>query len=229
MPKQLALPFELAPSYGRDDFLVGKPNEAAFAYLARWPRWLSPAAVLSGPEGAGKSHLAAIFAAQAEARVLRADHLDFADVPYLAQAKALVLEDSDRFPPDERALFHLLNLARETGVFVVLTARQPPDHWNLATPDLLSRLRAQPLLTLAEPDDALLDALLVKLFADRQIGIRPNLMRYILARAPRSYAAISALVAAIDRETLVSKTAPTRTLLARLLGDVEPDEDEDGL
>lgn len=227
MPGQLALPFEMVPSYGRDDFLVGRPNEAAFAYIERWPRWLSPAAVLTGPEGAGKSHLAAIFAAEAQARVLRADHLDFAAVPHLARARALVLEDADRFPPDERALFHLLNLARETGVFVVLTARHKPDFWMLETPDLLSRLRAQPLLTLAEPDDALLDALLVKLFADRQISIRPNQMRYILARAPRSYAAISALVAAIDRETLISKTAPNRALLARLLGDVEPDDDED--
>ncbi len=223
---QLLLPFESAPSYGREDFLVGRPNEAAFAYIERHPRWLAPAAVLTGPEGSGKSHLAAIFAQKANAATLRADHLAFDAVPMLAQSGALVLEDADRFPPDERALFHLLNLARETGLFLVITARLAPENWGIVTPDLLSRLRAQPRLTLDEPDEGLLGALFVKLFADRQIAIEATVVSYAMTRIERSYRAVLGLVAALDRLSLARKRPITRALVAECLGDT-PDEVED--
>lgn len=224
---QLPLPLDAVPRFGIEDFLTGRPNEAAFAYIARWPRWLAPAAVLSGPEGSGKSHLAAIFAAQAEAAIIRADHLRHGDVPELARRKALVLEDCDRFPPDEVALFHLLNLARETGQFIVMTARKPPDFWGIRTPDLLSRLRLQPLLELHEPDDALLGALFVKHFADRQIAVEATVVAYAMARIERSYAAVGALVAALDTASLIRKKPVTRALVAEILGD-EADPGEDG-
>jgi chromosomal replication initiation ATPase DnaA len=222
---QLPLPLGSAPRFGREDFLVGKPNEAAFAHIERWPRWLAPAAILAGPEGSGKSHLAAIFALASGANQLRADHLDVDEVPVLARGQALVLEDCDRFPPDEVALFHLLNLARETGLFIVMTARQPPDAWGIRTPDLLSRLRLQPLLRLDEPDDALLGALFVKHFADRQISVEASVVSYAMARIERSYAAVQSLVARLDRESLVRKKPVTRALVADALGEVrEPDE-----
>ncbi|MCA3597934.1 MAG: hypothetical protein IOC64_07460 [Methylobacterium sp.] len=224
---QLPLPFESAPSYGREDFLVGKPNASAFAYIERHPRWLAPAAVLTGPEGSGKSHLAAIFAREAGAATLRADHLAFEAVPMLAQSGALVLEDADRFPPDERALFHLLNLARETGLLFVITARAAPENWGIATPDLLSRLRAQPRLALEEPDEAMLGALFVKLFADRQIDIEAPVVCYAMARIERSYRAVLGLVAALDQLSLARKRPITRALVAECLGDAPGDEDDD--
>lgn len=223
---QLPLPLGATPRYGREDFLVGKPNEAAFAYVERWPRWLAPAAIVSGPEGSGKSHLAAIFARMSDARTLRADHLIMDEVPEVAQSPALVLEDCDRFPPDEVALFHLLNLARETGHFVVMTARVPPDRWGIRTPDLLSRLRLAPLLQLAEPDDALLGALFVKHFSDLQLSVDASVVTYAMARIERSYAAVQALVAALDRESLVRKKPVTRALVAEILGERIPDEEE---
>lgn len=223
---QLPLPLGATPRYGREDFLVGKPNEAAFAYVERWPRWLAPAAIVSGPEGSGKSHLAAIFARMSDARTLRADHLILDEVPEVAQSPALVLEDCDRFPPDEVALFHLLNLARETGHFVVMTARVPPDRWGIRTPDLLSRLRLAPLLQLAEPDDALLGALFVKHFSDLQLSVDASVVTYAMARIERSYAAVQALVAALDRESLVRKKPVTRALVAEILGERIPDEEE---
>lgn len=224
---QLPLPLGATPRYGREDFLVGRPNEAAFAYIERWPRWLAPAAILAGPEGSGKSHLAAIFAQGSDARILRADHLDRDEVPDLAAGTALVLEDCDRFPPDEVALFHLLNLARETGHFLVMTARKPPDLWGIRTPDLLSRLRLAPLLQLSEPDDALLGALFVKHFADLQLAVDASVVTYAMARIERSYAAVQALVAALDRESLVRKKPVTRAMVAELLGD-QPVEEGDG-
>lgn len=222
---QLLLPFDLVPSYGREDFLVGKPNEAAFDYIARYPRWLAPAALIIGPEGSGKSHLAAIFAAESGAQTIRGDHLVFDEVPQHAKSGALVIEDADRFPPDERALFHLINLARETGLFLVITARRPPEEWNLATPDLLSRLRAQPRLSLGEPDETMLGALFVKLFADRQVAVEANVVAYAMARIGRSYRSVLALVAALDRLSLARKRPITRALVAEALGEV-PEDDE---
>jgi chromosomal replication initiation ATPase DnaA len=223
---QLPLPLSAAPRYGREDFLPGPANAAALAHIERWPRWLAPAAILVGPEGSGKSHLAAIFAALAGGTTLRGDHLGPGNVPELAARPALVIEDCDRFPPDENALFHLINLARERGFFIVLTARTPPDRWGILTPDLISRLRAQPLLELAEPDDALLGALIVKHFADRQIAIEANVVTYAMARIERSYAAVQALVAALDRQSLVLKRPVTRALVAGILEEGGAGRDE---
>ena len=224
---QLPLPLGSAPRYGREDFLVGRTNEAALAYIERWPRWLAPAVLIVGPEGSGKSHLAAIFAAASGARLLRGDHLRRAEVPLQNLERALAIEDADRFPPEEAALFHLLNLARETGFFVAITARTGPENWGIATPDLLSRLRLQPRLDLGEPDEALLGALFVKLFADRQVKVEPGVVAYALARAERSCAAIQALVAELDRRSLIQKRPITRGLVAETLGDATgSDSDE---
>lgn len=224
---QLPLPLASAPRYGREDFLVGRANEAAFAHIERWPRWLAPAAVLIGPEGSGKSHLAAIFSAVALATTLRADHLTEQRLTEFVQAPALVLEDCDRFAPDEIALFHLLNLARERGIFIVMTARVAPDLWGVRTPDLLSRLRLQPLLTLSEPDDALLGALFVKLFADLQLSVEANVVTYAMARIERSYSAVQALVGALDRQSLILKRPVTRALVAEVLGSIGPLDEMD--
>ena len=221
---QLPLPLGGTPRYGREDFLVGKANEAAFAYITRWPRWLSPAAIIAGPEGSGKSHLTAIFALESGAQSLRGDHLRDEDVPHLAHLKALVLEDCDRFPPPETPLFHLLNLARETGLFIVMSARVQPDGWKITIPDLLSRLRAQPLLTLNEPDDGMLGALFIKLFADRQLNIEANVLSYAMARVERSYAGVNRLVDLLDQHSLIRKKPITRALVAECLGLTEADD-----
>ena len=215
---QFLLPLPAAPRFGREDFLVGPANEAAFAHIERWPRWLSPAAVIVGPKGSGKTHLATIFLQESGARLLRADHLTPADVPHIAHLRALVLEDADRFPTNEVALFHLLNLARETGLSLILTARVPPDQWGIQTPDLLSRLRAQPLLPLSEPEDSLLAGLFVKHFADRQIHVEAHVVSYALARIERSYAAVQALVAALDHQSLLRKKPVSRAMVAEILG-----------
>ncbi len=216
--QQLALPFTHLPHYGREDFWVGPANAAALAYLERWPQWLAAGAVLVGPEGSGKTHLAALFARHSGALVMRADHLGEVDLLPLRAGQALALEDADRFPVKEQVFFHALNLARERGFSLLITARTPPDQWGVALPDLHSRLRAQPLLTLAAPDEALLANVLVKHFADRQIKIAPNLVAYILARMERSYGAVRDLVCAIDAQAMAQHRKITRAMLAELLG-----------
>jgi len=222
---QFVLPLDSAPSYGREDFLVGKSNERAFDHIARWPHWLAPAALLIGPEGSGKTHLAAIFATQSHARMIRGDHLTLANVPEIARNRAVVLEDCDRFPPDEVALFHLFNLARETGLFLLLTARLPQGDWGVVLPDLASRLRLQPGFALLEPDDSLLAALFVKHIADRQIHVDQGVVAYALARIERSYRAVHELVATVDKLSLARKRPVTRALVAEALG--RPAEDSD--
>lgn len=209
---QLALDLAGAPSYGAEDFLVGSSNEDAYALIESWPEWPDPALVLTGPEGSGKTHLAAIWAARSHAwRVDMAD-ITAQRVPELASGGALVIEDCDRGRIDEAALFHLLNLIRARAGSLVLTARTAPDAWGLVTPDLLSRLRLAPLVNIGPPDDALLRAVLVKLFLDRQLIVDTAVLEAVALRIPRSFAHAAAVVHAIDRASLERGKRVTRLL-----------------
>jgi len=154
-PRQLVLALDHAVSYARDDFLSGPSNAAALALTERWPDWPNRVMVLIGPEGAGKSHLAAIWAETAGARVLAANLLSEETLPTALATGALVLEDLEADGLDERALFHLLNLAREEGAFVLITARAHPASFRVTIRDLGSRLRALPSVGLSAPDDEL--------------------------------------------------------------------------
>jgi chromosomal replication initiation ATPase DnaA len=216
-PRQLTLDLEHAESFARDDFLGGPSNAAALTLIDGWPDWPNRIVLLAGPEGAGKSHLAAIWAAQAGARCIAARTLSEDDVPAALATGALVVEDAVESGFDETAMFHLLNLAREEGAFVLLTARTAPAMWQLQTPDLASRLKALPVVALAPPDDALLRAVLVKLFADRQLAVDEQLIGYVATRIGRSFAEAQAAVAALDREAMRLKRPLTRALAAEVL------------
>jgi chromosomal replication initiation ATPase DnaA len=216
-PRQLTLDLDHAESYARDDFLGGPSNAAALTLIDSWPDWPNPAVVLIGPEGSGKSHLASIWAAQAGARCVAARALRDADVPAALATGGLVVEDAAEADFDETAMFHLLNLAREEGAFVLLTARTAPATWVTQTPDLASRLKALPVVALAPPDDALLRAVLVKLFADRQLAVDEPLVGYVATRIDRSFAGAQAAVATLDREAMRRKRPLTRALAAEIL------------
>ena len=177
--------------------------------------------MLVGPSGAGKSHLAAIWARQANPRVIDLASLTHDALSEIAGAQALLIEDADRGGADEAALFHLINVARERGVDALITARAPPDAWGLKTADLLSRLRLAPIVELGAPDLELTQAVLVKLFNDRQLVVEPALIGYVALRIERSLDAARALVAALDREALARGGPVTRTMAARLLRDEE--------
>jgi chromosomal replication initiation ATPase DnaA len=226
IPRQLALALTHAESFERDDFLIGPPNAAAFALIEQWPDWPTRVMVLAGPEGAGKSHLAAIWAQIAGARFAAARALDVAAVPSALATGALVVEDVAELL-EERALFHLLNLAQEDSAYVLITGRTSPVSWNIQLRDLASRLKALPVVTLASPDDVLLRAVLVKLFADRQLAIDENLITYLATRIERSFAAARAVVDQLDREALRQKRPVTRALAAELLREVSLTEVSD--
>ena len=154
-PRQLALALPHAESHTRDNFLEGPANAAGVALVERWPDWPNRIMLLEGPEGSGKSHLAAIWAEQAGARSTSAHALTADAVPGALATGALVIEDLKPAEFDERALFHLLNLAREEEAFVLITARLPPAALQIELRDLRSRLRAVPAVSLSMAPKAL--------------------------------------------------------------------------
>jgi chromosomal replication initiation ATPase DnaA len=217
LPRQLSLALGHRESFDRADFLSGRGNEAALALIDRWTEWPSRAIALIGPEGSGKSHLAAIWAKAAGGRVIASSAIDATSVPQALSSGALAIEDADRSEFDEAALFHLLNLAREQSAYVLVTARQTPASWPTRLPDLASRLRALPVVTLDPPDDALLAAVLIKMFADRQLAVDERLIEFLAHRIERSFAAAQAAVAELDREAMRLKRPVNRALAAEIL------------
>lgn len=215
-PRQLALALPHTESFAREDFLPGPGNEAALALIDRWPDWPARAAVLAGPEGSGKSHLGAIWAQTAGARILAARGLEEADLPQALATDALLLEDLAPGEVDERALFHLLNLVREHQAFLLITSRTMPVNLPVRIADLGSRLRALPTVAMAPPDDALLRSLLVKLAADRQLTLSEDVVAFLMARIERSFAGARAAIARLDEEAMRLKRPVSRALAAEL-------------
>jgi chromosomal replication initiation ATPase DnaA len=226
-PKQLAFDLPLDPRFGAEDFLVSPSNEQAYGLIEGWPDWPDTILLLVGPRGSGKSHLASIWATNARAWTIDASGITQDKVPHLVSNGALAIEDMDRGERDEAALFHLLNLAREKKASLLITAETPPDRWGLRTPDLLSRLRLAPSVSLDAPDDALLKAVLVKLFVDRQLVVDTSVVDYIALRIERSLAKASELVALLDKEALSRGRRVSRAIAAEILGAAqEMDESE---
>lgn len=215
-PRQLALALDHSVSFAREDFLSGPSNIAAFTLIERWPDWPDRIVALVGPEGSGKSHLAAIWAESVGARVLSARLLSVADVPSALATGALVVEDLEASDLDEQALFHLINLAREEGAHVLFTGRSAVAGFPVTIRDLASRLRAVPAVTLTPPDDALLRSLLVKLAADRQLALDEPLINYLVNRIERSFAAARAAVQKLDDEAMRQQRPVTRALAIEL-------------
>ncbi|ANY80798.1 hypothetical protein BB934_23325 [Microvirga ossetica] len=226
-PKQLTFDLPLDPRFGAEDFLVSPSNEQAYGLIESWPDWLDTILLLVGPRGSGKSHLASIWATNAHAWTIDATQITQDKVPHLVSNGALAIEDMDRGERDEAALFHLLNLAREKRAFLLITSETPPDRWSLRTPDLLSRLRLAPSVALEAPDDALLKAVLVKLFVDRQLVVDTSVVDYIALRIERSLAKASELVALLDREALSRGRRVSRAIAAEILGAAQETEENE--
>jgi chromosomal replication initiation ATPase DnaA len=215
----LAFSLPHAESLSRDNFLEGPANEAGLALIDSWPEWPNRIMWLAGPEGSGKSHLATIWAEEAGARSTTANALTPSAVPGALATGALVVEDLKAGEIDERALFHLMNLAREDGAYVLFTGREAPASLPVDLLDLRSRLRAVPVVTLLPPDDQLFRGLIVKFCADRQLSVDESVVSYLATRLERSSAAARRAVELLDSEALRLGRPVTRTLAAELLRD----------
>ncbi|MCW6510830.1 HdaA/DnaA family protein [Lichenifustis flavocetrariae] len=217
--RQLALDLPLPSRLGMEDFLVAPANQVAFETIERWPQWPGNVLVLVGPEGSGKSHLAAIWAERAAAFRMQGGDLETASLDRLEGHG--MIDDADQIGPHEARLFHVLNILRENGRFGLLTARSAPDSWGVRTPDLLSRLRLAPMLRLLPPDEALVSAVLIKLLADRQLTVDTSVVDFLCRRMERSIATARRIVAALDAASLASGRRVTRATAAEVLASLE--------
>jgi chromosomal replication initiation ATPase DnaA len=214
-PGQLVLDLAHRPALGAEDFLISGSNQAAADIVDRWPDWPHACVVVVAPQGAGKTHLANVWRLKSAAMRLEAAALAEADVARVQGA--VLVEDLHAGIGEERVLFHLLNLVREHKLTMLLTSRRAPGELELGLPDLRSRLRALPLVTIAAPDAALLKAVLVKHFADRQLPVEPHVISYIALHMEQSMQAAAAVVAEIDRQALAAHRKVTRALAAEIL------------
>ncbi|WP_095590347.1 HdaA/DnaA family protein [Actibacterium ureilyticum] len=220
MPRQLVLDLPVRAATGRSDFFVSPSNALAVAQIDAWRDWPQRKLLLIGPGASGKTHLCHVWAAAAGAVVVPADSLTTDAIPALAAHGAVAVEDADRIagdPAAETALFHLHNLTLAEGGALMMTARALPNAWPLGLPDLASRVQATPIATLQPPDDALLAAVLVKLFTDRQLQVQPKLVQYLLKRMDRSFAAAQSIVADLDRVSLASGRKISEKLASEIL------------
>ena len=211
-PRQLTFRWSHSPSFAREDFLSAPSNRDALAAVELWPNWAGRMLMLVGPEGAGKSHLGAIWARAADAIILSGEGLDERSIQACARADAVLIEDADCAKRAEALFFHLINTALQNNAWLLLTGRTAPDGWGLNTPDLLSRLRLAPVARLDSPDIELTEAVLFKLFSDRQLQVDPRVISYIALRIERSLGAARALVDTLDNEALTQGRRITRTM-----------------
>ena len=220
---QLPLDLGFRPALGRADFLIAPCNAAAVAWIDRWPDWPAPALALWGPAGSGKTHLLEVWRERSQAVAIAAHALTSAALPQLlGAARAAAIDDAQS--AEEEALLHLYNVLAERQGHVLLAAREPPARWAIRLADLRSRLLAAPAISVEAPDDALLGAVLVKLFADRQLRISEDLIAYVLPRIERSFAAAQMIVGALDKAALAGQRAVTVRLARDILNrDRSPD------
>ncbi|HEY6518272.1 MAG TPA: DnaA/Hda family protein [Roseiarcus sp.] len=219
-PRQLTFRWPHSPSFAREDFLPAPSNLDALTAIELWPNWAGRMLMLVGPEGAGKSHLAAIWARTAGAIGLVGDGLDEQSVVACAGGRSVLIEDADQAMGAEAMLFHLINAALQYDAWVLLTSRTAPDTWELNTPDLLSRLRLAPIVRLAAPDIELTEAVLFKLFSDRQLQVEPHVIAFIALRIERSLGAARELVAMLDNEALTQGRRITRMMASDALREI---------
>lgn len=217
MREQLVFDLPHRSALGAEDFLVSDCNLSAVRLIDAWPDWPHHIQLLTGPASSGKTHLVRVWQARSGAEAVSFDRLDLGEIGRLEAGAALVLEDADRAPVPENALFHLINLVTERRLFLLLTARMAPMRWGIALPDLLSRLNGIASVRIGAPDERLLKAVILKHFADRQLDVDPKVLDFLALHVERSLDAAARAVEAVDRAALATGRKISRQLVAEAL------------
>jgi chromosomal replication initiation ATPase DnaA len=213
---QFVLDLGHRPALGRENFLIAPCNEAAVAWIDRWPDWPGPALALAGPAGCGKTHLAYVWRARSDAALLTRADIKDDPAAVMDGASCAVIEDADDEGDDE-ALFHLFNHVAGQGGSLLFCARSAPARWPVGLTDLKTRLRAVPVAEIGLPDDALLQAVLVKHFTDRQVRVGEGVLRYLVPRMERSFAAAAALAETLDKASLAEGKTVTVPIAKKVM------------
>lgn len=225
MTEQLVFDLAHREGHGAGDFFLAACNRDAAGWLDRWPDWPAPALTIHGPAGSGKTHMAEVWRARSGARVVRS--ADIAAQPLAAFDDGGKCWVVDNVVPgfEETPFLHFYNTVAERGGHLLITSRSAPSRWSLALPDLRSRLTAAPAVAVGRPDDTLLATVLVKLFDDRQLPVGPDVLTYLLARMERSFPAMNALVAALDRLALAEQKPVTVPMARNILTKLSEQKD----
>ena len=213
--KQIVLDFSPQKQYGRQDFMVSKCNFQALKAVELWPKWPFFALLIFGPSGCGKTHLAHIFADHVRLAAnkvfpvgfIQACDIKTSKVEKLHKNNPCLVVENVSAKIDEEAMFHLFNIYQNEGGYILMTSHFPFARINFKLPDLKSRLNMVPRIPISEPDDDMLEALIVKLFSDRQIIITTDVLSYIVQNMERSFTYAQKLVSAADAISLSYKRA----------------------
>ena len=223
--RQLPLDFTNRCDLGREDFMVSDCNREAFNLVDSWPHWFGSGLLIYGPKGCGKSHLAHLFidkvrassASPQKVAIINAAAVNIRNVKRLAEENTAIAVENVMPKNNNEALFHLFNLFNVEGKFMLWTAETAPNLMNFALKDLQTRLNMMPRAAIKEPDDMMLQMLIVKLFNDRQIKITPEILSYIINTAPRSFAYIEALVEEIDKISLAYQSSVNYIIIRKAM------------
>lgn len=218
---QLLLDLGGAPSLTRDDLVVSAANLNAASLIDNWPHWPSPWAILIGSKGYGKSHLAEIWYEAAMPHRVQPSQLSDDDLGEAQNGRPILIDGLSEANFDEARMFHLMNAVRNARQTMLITTETAPSLWHLETADLRSRFKAATTVEIGAPDDALLRAVIAKLFADRQINVGPDIVEYLATRIDRSLDSVNRVVDRLDNEALVSKARITKPFIARVLENIE--------
>ena len=216
-PQQLVLDLAHRPALGAEDFIVSGSNEQAVAMIDAWPNWPGLGIVLTGPPGSGKTHLGNVFRLISSTGAAEAAELSDSLALQLAQSGGGLIENIEAGFADEKAIFHLLNLAREHNFKLILTTRVLPGDWSISLPDLRSRLRTLPVVHIGQPDEALLSAVIVKLLSDRQLPASPAAVQHLSRNLDRSLADAELAIAELDRMVWQEPRQISREMAKRAL------------
>ena len=223
MSGQLPLPLPVEAAMGADDFLVTPSNRDAVTWIEKWPDWSAPGLVVTGLSGSGKTHLLNLWLGKSGGRSVSGAELVATPATLLtASAKCIAIDDADALAGNnaaEEALFHLYNHIQTSKGSLLLTMARGAGLAGFVLPDLRSRLLTLPVAALGPPDDALLSALIVKQFRDRQIALDAGVVAYVAAHGARDAASIRDLVERLDRAALAEGRKISIALAKKILGD----------
>lgn len=223
---QLLFDLGTKPSLTRDDLMVSTANLGAVSLIDIWPQWQAPYAILTGPKGSGKTHLAEIWRVKADAHRVNPAAFSSQDLDAAQAGKAIVIDDLTFDALDETALFHLMNAVRTSQSTMLITAATHPEFWAIKTPDLVSRIKAAINLTIQEPDDILMSLVISKLFSDRQVNVPASVIQYMVQRMERSLEAANDAVAAIDKLALETKSPVTKPLVSQVIKHLDNEQSD---